>query len=188
MKDLLHSARALLLDLASVLFFFLLYNTTHNMVLAVVSGLALAVGRIGWELLHHRRLDALQWISLVVVLASGAGTLHTSNPLYVMLQPTLIYLLAGVAMLQRGWMNRYLPPRVLEFVPDLGIAFGHVWAGLMFFSASLNLVLALNLGVTAWGAAISAWGVASKLALFFIQYGVMKIVGRRRYQAQSAAA
>ena len=54
-------------------------------------------------------------------------------------------------MLKRGWMNRYLPPIALETVPDLAIGFGYVWAGLMFFSAALNLVLALSLSVTQWG-------------------------------------
>ncbi len=42
-------------------------------------------------------------------------------------------------MLKPGWMTRYLPPEALEYVPDLGYAFGFVWAGLMFVSAVLNL-------------------------------------------------
>ncbi len=130
----------------------------------------------------------MQWVSLVVVIASGSATLFTRNPVFVMIKPSLIYLAVGAAMLRRGWMNRYLPPRALEIVPDLAIAFGYVWAGLMFFSAALNLVLALTLSVTGWGAAMSIWGIASKSALFFLQYGVMKTVGRRRYYARAAAA
>jgi hypothetical protein len=87
-------------------------------------------------------------------------------------------------MMKRGWMNRYLPPRALEFVPDLGVRFGYVWAGMMFFSAALNLVLALTCSVVVWGAAITAWGTGSKIALFFVQYAVMKTTGRRRYRAR----
>ena len=73
-------------------------------------------------------------------------------------------------------------------MPDLAIAFGYVWAGLMALSAAVNLGLALSLDVKAWAVAISTWGFASKSALFFVQYGVMKWIGRRRYRLRAAMA
>ena len=108
--------------------------------------------------------------------------------MFVMLKPSAIYLLVGLAMLRRGWMERYLPPIARETVPDLASGFGYAWAGLMFFSAALNLWAALTLGIVAWGTLMSAWGIASKFALFFVQYGVMKFIGRRRYRARLAPA
>lgn len=188
MKSLLSAARALLMDLASTILFFVVYTVTHDTTLAVALGLMLAIGQIGWNLLRKMPVDTLQWISAVVVLASGSAAIVTNNPQFVMAKPSVIYILVGWAMLKRGWMNRYLPPRALDFVPDLAITFGYVWAGLMFFSAALNLVLALNLNVTQWGLAMSVWGTASKFALFFFQYGVMKTVGRRRAHAQPTLA
>lgn len=181
MKDLLHASRAVLADIASTLLFVVLVALTHNVLLAVALGMALAFAQIGWQLAHRRPVDALQWISLFLVLASGSATLFTRNPVFVMLKPSAIYLLVGWAMLKHGWMLRYMPPRAIEYVPDLAIAFGYVWAGLMAFSAMLNLVLALSLGVIAWGTAMTVWGIASKLVLFGAQYAVMKTVGRRRY-------
>ena len=176
------------MDLASTILFFCVYALTHNTALAVVLGLLLAAGQIAWHLLQRKPVDALQWISMVVVLASGSTAIVTGNPVFVMVKPSLVYVLVGAAMLKRGWMNRYLPPRALEFVPDLSVTFGYVWAGLMFFSAALNLVLALNLSVTQWGIAMSVWGTASKFGLFFFQYGAMKFIGRRRHYAQTATA
>jgi intracellular septation protein len=187
-RDLLRAAKSLAFDLASALSFFALYGATHNVTLSVIAGLALAFGQVGWELMHKRPIDALQWVSLVAVAASGLSTLHTGNPLYVMLQPSALYALVGLAMLQRGWMNRYIPQRALEYLPDLGIAFGYVWAGLMFVSAAVNLGLALTLDMKSWGAAIAAWGIASKAALILIQFGVMKSTGRSRYRARTATA
>ena len=177
------------MDLASTILFFCAYTLTHDTILAVSLGLALAIGQICWSLLRGKPVDALQWVSAVVVLASGSAAIVTNNPQFVMAKPSIIYLLVGWAMLKRGWMNHYMPPIVLETVPDLAVAFGYVWAGLMFFSAALNLALALSLSVMQWGIVMSLWGTASKFALFFLQYGVMKTIGRRRrHQAQPALA
>ncbi|HXW19162.1 MAG TPA: hypothetical protein VEK35_01520 [Roseiarcus sp.] len=55
----------------------------------------------------------------------------------------------------------------------------------MFFSAALNIVIALNFGVAAWASFMSAYGIVSKLGLFLIQYAVMRHIGVRRRQATS---
>jgi len=187
-RSFLPVARMLLMDLASTILFFGIYAITENIILAVVLGVAVAVAQIAWQLLQRKPVDTLQWISLVVVIASGSATLITHNPVFVMLKPSLIYLAVGAAMLKRGWLYRYLPDRALQIVPDLAIAFGYAWAGLMFFSAALNLVLALTLGVTAWGTVMTIWGIASKTILSFGSYGVMKAIGRRRFHAQAMTA
>jgi len=100
----------------------------------------------------------------------------------VMLKPSVIFCIVGVVMLRRGWMNRYLPERAAP-VADVGTAFGYAWAGLMFASAALNIVLALTLDAKSWAAVMSAWGIASKIVLFLVQYGVMTAVGKRRAAA-----
>jgi intracellular septation protein A len=182
MTSLLYSARALLLDMAATVLFLLLYWLTGSLVVSVGAGMALALAQIGWLLARRRPIDTMQWISLFIVAASGTATLVSRNPVYTMLQPTVVYCLVGAAMLKRGWMNRYLPAVALEKVPDLAIAFGYVWAGLMFFSAALNLAVALNTSVVLWGTVMSIYATASKLALFFIQYGIMRFVGVRRHR------
>lgn len=53
----------------------------------------------------------------------------------------------------------------------------------MFASAALNLVLALELDPVRWSLVLSVWGIASKAALFLVQFVVMRGVGRRRRAA-----
>ncbi|MEO8894656.1 MAG: septation protein IspZ [Rhizomicrobium sp.] len=188
MKGLFLAMRGLLIDLLSTLFFLGLYTLTHNIALAVGLGIAIAFVQIGWQLAHRRHVFALQWISLLLVAASGSATLFTQNPVFVMLKPSAIYVLVGVSMLERGWMTRYMPPRALEFVPDMVITFGYVWAGLMFFTAALNTALATTTSVVTWGSVMTIWGIASKFGLFAIQYAIMKTTGKRRYRAQMITA
>lgn len=180
MSNLLQSARLLVSDLASTLLFLAVLLTTKDLVLAVILGVALGTLQIGWLLLRRRPIDTMQRLSIGLVVASGVATLLTSDPRFVMLKPTVIYCIVGAYMLRPGWMNRYLPDIAIRTVPDIAFLFGFVWAGLMFLSAALNLVLAWTLDPVGWSAVMSIWGIASKVGLFLAQYAAMRLIGRRR--------
>jgi intracellular septation protein A len=137
MKNLLSAARVLMLDLASTILFLAIYLSTDNLFLAVGLGMALGVAQIGWQGAHRQPIGSLQWLSVVLVLASGTATFVTHDPTFVMLKPSVIYVIVGLVMLKRGWMNRYLPARAAP-VADVATSFGYVWAGLMFASAGLT--------------------------------------------------
>ena len=187
MKNLLHAGKYLLLDMASTLFFLALFLLTNDVVLSVLLGMALGFAQVGWQMLRKAPIDTMQWMSLFLVVASGTATLLTHDARFVMLKPTIIYIIVGIVMLKRGWMNRYLPAVAIEVVPDLGIFFGYVWSALMFGSAALNIYVALHYGVVEWATFMSIWGTASKLGLFLLQYSIMRAIGRRR-RAQLAPA
>jgi intracellular septation protein A len=186
MKTFLHSAKFLAMDMASTIFFVGLYALTKNILLAVALGMILGVAQIGWEYARKRPIDTMQWLSLFLVLTTGAATFLTKDPRFVMIKPSIIYVIVGVVMLKPGWMNRYLPERAMLLVPDIGVAFGFVWAGLMFLSAALNLALALTLPMMAYAGFMSAYALASKLALFVIQYATMRVIAGRRFRTLPA--
>ena len=129
---------------------------------------------------------AVLLITKDLILASGTATFFTHDPRFVMLKPSVIYCIVGVVMLKRDWMSRYLPPRAAP-VADVATTFGYVWTGLMFASAVLKIALALTLDPKSWAAAMSAWGIASKIGLFLVQYSVMTMIGRRRAAAATAS-
>jgi intracellular septation protein len=188
MKSLFEAGKLLLLDMASTFFFLVIYLLTHNITLSVVLGMALGTAQIGWQFARRKPIDTMQWMSLFLVLGAGTATLITNDPRFVMIKPTVIYSIVGIVMLKPGWMNRYLPPVAMEIVPDIAVIFGYVWAGLMFFSAALNLVVALNFSVVTWSAFMSIYAIVSKAALFLIAYATMRTIGVRRRRAQMMAA
>ncbi len=188
MRDVFAAAKLLLLDLASTVFFLVVFLLTKNIPLSVVLGVALGIGQIVFEFVRKRPIDTMQWLSLFLVVGAGTATLITNDPRFVMVKPSLIYLVVGVVMLKPGWMNRYLPPVAKELVPDVAFIFGFIWSGLMFFSAALNLVVVLNFSVATWASFMSVYGIVSKLGLFLIQYAVMRYVGIRRRRAVPSPA
>ena len=187
MKNLLNAGKFLLLDMASTLFFLAVYLLTENIPLSVALGIALGFVQIAWQLARAKPIDTMQWLSLFLVVASGSATLLTNDPRFVMIKPSLIYVIIGVVMLKPGWMNRYLPAVAIEVVPDIGVVFGFVWSALMFASAGLNIYVALNYSVVTWASFMSLYGIVSKLALFLLQYTIMRTIGVRRHRAQLRA-
>lgn len=183
MQNLFEAAKLLLLDMASTLFFLVVFLLTRSVPLSVALGVALGLAQIGWQFVRKKPIDTMEWMSLFLVVGSGAATLITGNPRIVMFKPSLIYIVVGVVMLKPGWMNRYLPPIAMALVPDVAVIFGFVWAGLMFTSAALNLFVALNFNVAAWSAFMSVYGIASKACLFLIGYATMRYIGVRRWRA-----
>lgn len=188
MANLMHSARLLVTDLASTILFLVVLLITKDLMLAVGLGVGLGIIQIAWMKLRRQPIDTMQWLSIGLVVVSGIATMLTSDPRFVMLKPSVIYCIVGAYMLKPGWMNRYLPPIAVQTVPDIAWIFGFVWAGLMFGSAALNIALALTLDPISWSATMSIWGLASKVALFLVQYGLMRFVGVRRAKAAMAQA
>ena len=188
MKNLFEAGKLLLLDMASTFFFLVLFLLTNNIPLSVFLGMALGVAQIGWQFARKKPIDTMQWMSLFLVLGSGVATLITDDPRFVMVKPSLIYTIVGVVMLKPGWMNRYLPPVAMEVVPDVAIIFGFVWSGLMFFSAVLNVIVALNFSVVTWASFMSIYAIVSKAALFMVAYATMRYIGVRRRRGLAIAA
>jgi len=186
MSGLFYAGKWLLLDLLSTVIFVVVFSATNNIYAATGAGIAIGIAQVLYLKFRARSIDLMQWMSLGLVVVFGGATLLTHNPHFVMVKPTLIYIAVGIVMLKRGWMKRYIPPVATEDGDDLILAFGYVWAGLMFFTAAANLVLALG-DTKLWIAFLAIFPAGSKIVLFFVQYAVMRVVitGRRRRKAMS---
>ena len=187
MSGLFYAGKWLLLDLLSTVFFLVVFSLTNNIYVATGMGIGIGIAQVVWLKLRAKRIDLMQWASLGLVVVFGGATLITHNPHFVMVKPTLIYIAIGVVMMQPGWMLRYVPPIVHDEAADLIRAFGYVWAGLMFFTAAANLVLAMG-NPKLWLEFLAIFPAGSKIALFAVQYLTMRVViTQRRRRAETAA-
>ena len=186
MRDFLNAAKLLLLDLASTLFFLVVFLLTHNTILSVGLGMALGLAQIGIQLVRRKPIDAMEWLSLFLVAAAGTATLLTNDPRFVLFKPSVIYAIVGGVMLRPGWLNRYLPEVAKAVVPDVAVVVGFAWAGLMFVSAAVNAFVALACSVATWAMVMPIYGIVSKVVLFLIGFATMRFIGRRRLRAMPA--
>jgi intracellular septation protein A len=183
MKELLKAAKFLALDLASTLFFLVVFLLTHNTILAVGLGVAFGLAQIGTQYLRGRPIATMEWLSLFLIVAAGTATLLTDDPRFVLFKPSVIYAIVGVVMLKPGWLNRYLPDIVKTVTPDVATAVGFLWAALMFISAGVNAFVALTRSVQDWALFMPIYGIVSKVAVFLIGFAAIRFMTRRRVRA-----
>ena len=191
MSSLGHAAKPLLLDFLSTIVFLVLIAMKVDPTIAASLAIGLGVAQVLFLKVTGRPVAPLQWMGLGLVLVFGTASLLTHDTRFLMVKPTIVYLLIGGVMLQRGWMLRYLPPVAAGHGEDVMVAFGYVWAGLMLFTAVANAVVAIAF-TSHWVAFMAIFPMASKVALFAIQYAVTRRIVRRRIissrEAPQAAA
>jgi len=183
MKDLLKAARLLLLDLASTVFFIVLFLLTHNTILSVVLGTALGLIQISIQFVRRKPIETMEWLSLFLVIAAGTATLLTDDPRFVLFKPSVIYVIVGIVMLKPGWMNRYLPEIARAVASDVAVIVGFAWAGLMFLSATVNVWVALAASVQTWAVVMPIFGIMSKVIVFLFGFAAIRLITVRRIRA-----
>src|SRR3974390_1535916 len=110
MKNLAYAIRPLALDMLSTLFFAGVFALTKNVILSTVIGMGIGVSQLAWLLVRRRKIAALQWASVGLVIVMGSAAIAFHDPRFIMIKPTIIYAVVAASMLQPGWMMRYMPP------------------------------------------------------------------------------
>ena len=102
---LIHAGKWLAADLFSTLLFVGLYALTHSVYVATGLAIVAGLGQIAYLKMRRAPIDAMQWMSLGLVVVFGGASLMTHDPRFIMLKPTLIYTVIGAVMLKRGWID-----------------------------------------------------------------------------------
>lgn len=185
MKSLLYAARPILSDMLSTLIFAALFSFTNNVHLSTGVAVALGIGQVLSEKLRGKPVPGMQWASLGLVTVLGGATLLTGDPRFVMVKPTIAYLTIGAAMMQRDWMDRYIPPVAKTLLRgSLIVAWGYIWAALMFLTAAANLFIAVTMDHKAWVMFIGVFPLASKICLFAAHYLTFRFMAIRNRRAE----
>ncbi|MFM5929284.1 MAG: septation protein IspZ [Novosphingobium sp.] len=183
-STLLRAITPLVVDLGSTLAFYALFAITGDARIAAAAGMALATGQLAFSLARRRPIATLQWASIAVVLVVGTITLLANDARFVLIKAALVYGIIGISMLKRGWMARYIPAIAATHLQDRLLGrFENVWAALLLGTGAINLYLVLSTSPQ-WAAKFMAiWAVASKFALFAVQYAWCRSVARPAIKA-----
>ncbi|MFI4972969.1 MAG: inner membrane-spanning protein YciB [Caulobacterales bacterium] len=188
MRALLNAGLLFFADLFSTLVFAAAFALTANLFVATGAGIGFGIAQVALMKVLGKKVGLMQWMSLGLVIVFGTATLLTRNAQFIKLTPSLIYIAVGVVMLKPGWISRYMPPVVNEHAPDVPLAFGFIWAGLMFLTATANAVVAYRFDTAAYALFLSVVPTSSKLTLFAVQYVTTRILVGRRLRSRATTA
>jgi intracellular septation protein len=157
-------------DFFSTIVFLVLYLLTNSMVLATSVAIAGAIGQVIYTRVTGRELSFMTWASLGLVIVLGGVTLLTQDPRFVLAKPSIAHFAIGAIMLKRDWMLRYMPPVVVETIPDYVTIAGYAWAILMFVLGAGTIAVAATGDLKLWAIYISFVSVGAKILAFAAQH------------------
>lgn len=173
-------------DFFSTIVFLAVYLITDNVVLATSVAIAGAVAQVIYSKVKGEPLGYMTWASLGLVIVLGGATLLTHDPRFVLAKPAIGHFAVGAIMLKRGWLLRYMPPRVTETIPEYVTAAGYAWAALMFLLGAGTVAVASTGDLKLWAFYVSVVLIGAKLIAFAIQYVAFRLLVTSRLRAISA--
>jgi intracellular septation protein len=174
-------------DFFSTIVFLVIYLATDNIVLATSVAIAGAIGQVIYSRIKGKELGFMTWASLGLVIVLGGATILTNDPRFVLAKPAIAHFAIGTIMLRRGWMLRYMPPLVVETIPQYVTFAGFAWAALMFALGGGTIAVAMTGDLKLWTLYVSVVAVGAKIAAFAIQYVVFRVAVTSRIRAARAA-
>lgn len=174
-------------DLFSAILFLVIYLVTDNVILATSVAIAGAVAQVIHARIKGQQLNYMTYASLALVVCLGTITLLTNDPRFMMAKPSIAHFAIGAIMLKRGWMLRYMPPLVVETVPEYVTAAGYAWAVLMFVIGAGMIVVASTGDLKLWAFYLTVVAGGAKILAFAVQYVVLRLIVTSRRRAAARA-
>ena len=173
----------LLTDFLSTIVFLVLYLATDNVLLATSVAIAGAVAQVVYSRLKGKPHGFMTYASLALVIVLGGATLLTNDPRFVLAKPSIAHFAIGAIMLKRGWMLRYVPPLVVETIPEYVTIAGYAWAALMFLLGLGVIAVASTGDIKLWAFYVSVVAIGAKVAAFAVQYVAFRVLVTNRLRA-----
>lgn len=123
--------------------------------LATLVAILATFAQIGWVWLRQRKVDAMLWVSLALIVVFGGATLILHDELFIKWKPTVLYWLFAAALgLAPVLFGRNLIRLMLEKQVSLPEAvwtrLNLGWTGFFAFMGAANLYVAFSFSTDTW--------------------------------------
>ncbi len=123
--------------------------------LATVVAIAATFVQITWVWIKHRKVDAMLWISLGLIVVFGGATLFLHDENFIKWKPTVLYwmfaLSLGLApMLFERNLIRMMMEKNVQLPDSIWTRLNLAWAAFFTLMGVTNLYVAMNYSTDAW--------------------------------------
>ena len=168
-----------LFDLFPIILFFIAFKFGDIYTATIVAMIA-TIGQILWVYYRHRKIDAMQWVSLVMILVFGSLTIFLHDKTFIELKPTALYWLFSGALFisaqffQKNWIQVLMGKQVTlkaNSAHSVWHRLNMAWAIFFFLMGALNLYVAFEYSEETW-VNFKLFGSTGLLLVFVILQGV----------------
>ena len=143
-----------LFDLFPVILFFVAFKV-QGIYAATAVAIAASFAQIGWLWLRRRKIDAMLWVSLAIIVVFGSATLLLHDETFIKWKPTVLYwmfalVLSVSAMFFRKNLIRTMMGEQMQLPDAAWNKLNFSWAGFFACMGFLNLYVAFNYSTDTW--------------------------------------
>ncbi|APB98848.1 septation protein A [Polynucleobacter asymbioticus] len=167
-----------LFDLFPIILFFIAYKF-GGIYQATIVAMVATIVQILWVYYRHRKIDAMQWVSLIMIMVFGSLTIFLHDSTFILLKPTALYwLFSGVLFVSAQFFNKnwiqVLMGKQITLKPTHAHTVWHqlnlAWSAFFFFMGFLNLYIAFEYSEETW-VNFKLFGSTGLLIAFVIAQG-----------------
>jgi intracellular septation protein len=168
-----------LFDLFPIILFFIAFKF-GDIYTATIVAMVATIGQILWVYYRHRKIDAMQWVSLVMILVFGSLTIFLHDKTFIQLKPTALYWLFSGALFisaqffQKNWIQVLMGKQITLKESSSKSVWHQVnmaWAAFFFLMGILNLYIAFEFSEEIW-VNFKLFGSTALLVIFVILQGM----------------
>lgn len=168
-----------LFDLFPIILFFIAFKFADIYTATIIAMIA-TIGQILWVYYRHRKIDAMQWVSLVMILVFGSLTIFLHDKTFIQLKPTALYWLFSAALFisaeffKKNWIQVLMSKQVTiktEHRHSVWLILNRAWSIFFFLMGALNLYIAFEYSEETW-VNFKLFGSTGLLVVFVILQGV----------------
>ena len=154
-----------------VILFFTTYALTKNIILATEVAIAAGIIQAVWCLYKYRRLQTMQWVSLLLVVILGGATVILKNEHFIMWKPTALFWVISAGLLISHLCGKNVLKSTIGkeiSMPDTAWRkLTYIWVIFLLALGALNLWVAYTFTVTQW-VNFKLFGSTTILFLFLV--------------------
>jgi intracellular septation protein len=143
-----------LFDLFPIILFFIAFKL-EGIYVATAVAIAASVGQIGWLWLRGRKIDAMLWVSLAIIVVFGGATLLLHDETFIKWKPTVLYwlfacVLGASALFFHKNLIRAMLGEQIQLPEPAWSKLNFSWIGFFACMGVLNLYVAFNFPTDTW--------------------------------------
>jgi len=145
--------------------------------LATAVAILATFGQVGWLLARGRKVDAMLWISLAIIVVMGGATLLLRDPTFIKWKPTVLYwsfavVLLGADLMLNKNVIRTMMQEQLSLPDPVWRRLNLSWVAFFALMGAANLYVAYNYSENAW-VNFKLFGGIGLMIAFIVLQGLM---------------